>query len=279
LRHEHLVPIYDVGQTEEHQPYLVSQLIEGTTLADRIRGERLSFQESAQLITQLGDGLHHAHSKRIVHRDIKPANILLDSQMKPYLTDFGLALREGGFGEPIRQGGTIAYMSPEQARGEGHLVDGRSDIFSLGAVFYELLTGQRPFVGANRKKVLEQLCSGEARPPRMLDGTIPRELERICLKALSPRRFDRYSTARDLADDIRSWQLNSHDSGDSAAAANIPTAIARPPKVVPKGLRAFDENDADFFLPLIPGPRARGDVPQSIHFWKTRIEHSDPTGR
>ena len=135
---------------------MVSKYIEGTSLAEQMNQGRMPFGEAAELVATVALALHHAHTRDLVHRDIKPANILLDSANKPVVGDFGLALREEDSGKEGRLAGTPAYMSPEQARGEGHLVDGRSDIFSLGAVLYELLTGRRPFRGIwlSRRSVL-----------------------------------------------------------------------------------------------------------------------------
>ena len=133
---------------------------------------------------------------------MKPGNILIDADGKPYLVDFGLALREEDIGKGPKFAGTPAYMSPEQARSEGHRVDGRSDIFSLGIVLYELVVGRHPFRADTKVEMLDRITTQEPRPPRQFDDTIPKELERICLKALAKRPSERYTTATDLAHDL-----------------------------------------------------------------------------
>jgi eukaryotic-like serine/threonine-protein kinase len=205
LDHTHIVPVYDVGSNRDFPCYVVSKYIDGTNLATRLKQSRPSLHESVELVATVAETLHYAHRKRIVHRDIKPGNILLDLTGKPFVADFGLALREQEVDKGPRYAGTPAYMSPEQARGESHRVDGRSDIFSLGIVFYEMLTGQRPFHADAREELLEQITNQEVRPPRQCDDTIPKELERICLKALLKRASERYTTAKDMADDLRHW--------------------------------------------------------------------------
>jgi serine/threonine protein kinase/formylglycine-generating enzyme required for sulfatase activity len=294
LEHPNIVPVYDVGRTDDGLCFVVSKFIDGTDLSRRIKEGCPPFAESAVLVTAVAEALHHAHKRGLVHRDVKPANILLDPAGTPYLADFGLALKEEDFGKARRLAGTPAYMSPEQANGEGHRVDGRSDIFSLGVVLYELLTEQRPFRG-DMPEVLLQIATQEPRPPRQIDDRIPKELERICLKALAKRAAERYTTARDLADDLRHLLEQSTDEEKLALRSAIPAAgvpasgptatpVAGPPtptsdqqpvRIVPKGLRAFDAHDADFFLELLPGPRDREGLPDSIRFWKTRIEETD----
>ena len=305
LDHPGIVPVHDVGSTEKCPCYVVSKYVPGTDLATKLKQKRLEYREASELIAIVADALHYAHKQGLVHRDVKPGNILIGNDGKPYVVDFGLALREEDIGKGPKYAGTPAYMSPEQVRGEGHRVDGRSDIFSLGVVFYELLAGRRPFRGDTQAELFEQVTSYEAKPLRQYDEKLPKELERICHKAMAKRASERYSSAHDMAEELRlflaeqkmiqsgvtpggvtSVTAAAHvsngttnpisSSAGSSAPANLGSSDGQSIKIVPKGLRSFDANDADFFLELLPGPRDRNGLPDSLRFWKTLIEETDP---
>ena len=303
LDHPNIVPVFDVGATEMGDVFIVSKFIDGTDLATRIERDRPSRELSIEIIIKIAEALHYAHTKGLIHRDVKPANILLDKSSRPYLADFGIALRESeqvGLGEIT---GTPAYMSPEQARGEGHLISHQSDIFSLGLVLYELLSGRRTYQGNTTKALIRLAQVAEVRTPRLFDSTISREIERICLKALARRPSDRYAIAKDFAEDLQ-FSISNNGKTETLKQSNSPpnanqpkkqaesTDQNKPPthsegskptlidsekrleaaKIVPRGLRSFDQNDSDFFLELLPGPRDRSGLPESLKFWKDRIE-------
>ncbi len=204
LRHSSIVTVHDVG-VQDDQCYIVSDFVTGSSLRDFLKRQRPTWQDSARIVAALADALAHAHSQRTVHRDVKPGNIIMRPDQTPVLVDFGLGIDETATtkDERGRVAGTPGYMSPEQAWGEGHRIDGRTDIYSLGVVLYEMLTGRVPFYSSDIQEMMRQVREDEPQPPRQLVHDVPREMERICLKALAKRIGDRYTTAGDFAEDLR----------------------------------------------------------------------------
>jgi tetratricopeptide (TPR) repeat protein/tRNA A-37 threonylcarbamoyl transferase component Bud32 len=209
LDHPNIVPIYEIGE-HEGQHYFSMKLVEGGNLAERISNlkSQISNQEAARLIATLARAVHHAHQRGVLHRDLKPSNVLLDDQGEPHLTDFGLAKlarQNQDFTQTLAVLGTPHYMAPEQAAGKARELTTAADIYSLGAMLYELLAGRPPFRGESAWEVLRQAQTLEPVPPRRLNSAVDRDLEIICLKCLEkdPRR--RYDTAEELAKDLNHW--------------------------------------------------------------------------
>jgi serine/threonine-protein kinase len=203
LRHPHIVPVYDAGQVEG-QPYLVSALIDGRNLAEALAAGRPGSRQATAWIASLAEALDHAHRSGVIHRDVKPSNVLIDREDRAYLTDFGLAKSDGGGATLTIDGqmiGTPAYMAPEQARSDKEAVDARTDVYSLGIVLYELLTGVRPFQGSERMLLL-RIQEEEPVAPRRLDDAIPRDLETVCLEAIAKEPGRRYPDAASFAADL-----------------------------------------------------------------------------
>ncbi len=206
LKHPNIVRVHEVGRQDD-SIYIVNEFIHGVTLADYLTGLRPNFRQAAELCAAIADALQHAHDQGVVHRDLKPANVMLDRNDKPYIMDFGLAKRDVTDVTISVDGkimGTPAYMSPEQASGHGNSADGRTDIYSLGGILFELLTGERPFRGSFRM-LMHQVINDDPPLPRKLNSNVPRDLETICLKCLRKSPDNRYATAAELAADLRHW--------------------------------------------------------------------------
>jgi len=210
LQHLNIVQIYEVGERKGH-PFFSMEFLPGGSLAQHLRGTPRSPRAAAELVATLAQAIHYAHQHGIIHRDLKPANVLLAEDGTAKITDFGLAKRLDSTDGRTQTGailGTPSYMSPEQAAGHAHLVGPGSDVYALGAMLYELVTGRPPFKGPSHVETIFQVIHEEPVAPRQLQARLPRDLETICLKCLDkdPRR--RYGSARALAEDLHNFLMD-----------------------------------------------------------------------
>jgi serine/threonine-protein kinase len=211
LRHPNIVQVYDSGDLDG-RPYFVMELVEGGSLAQRLARQALPPRDAARLIAALADAMHLAHSRNLVHRDLKPANVLLAGatdtpigQCQPKVTDFGLVRQLGNDSSQTQLGdvlGTPSYMAPEQAEGHSDAAGPPADVYALGAILFECLTGKPPFKGMTPLETLEQVRTREPAAPSSLNRQVPRDLETICLKCLRKQPEKRYSSAAELADEL-----------------------------------------------------------------------------
>src|SRR5262245_478890 len=205
LSHPNIVPVLDSGERDGSY-YIAMAVVEGVTLDRAMATGRLSLRQFVEVLEQVAQAVHHAHQHGIVHRDLKPANIILDSAGRPHVSDFGLAKMDHLEKAATQGGGKIGtpyYMSPEQVLGDVPGTDARSDIYALGVMLYEALTGKVPFPGNSVVQVYLGILNGVATPPSQVNPRVPRELERICLRALSRDKSLRQSSALQFAEELR----------------------------------------------------------------------------
>ena len=269
LNHPNLIPVYQFGTFDADAVFLVMQYIDGDPLSQKAK-KHFSTESTIDLFCGIAEGLHYIHEKGLVHRDVKPANLMITHDNVAKLGDFGLAIldRERVFQQGIRAG-SPGYMAPEQVRGETHRLGPPTDIWGMGVCLYEFLTGRPPFLGQTLDDTFDEILNVDARDMRRFESSIDAELERICFKCISKRMSDRYVSSQEFIDDLQAF-LRSR--------TNQPTRRNRHmPAVRWKGLLNYDEDDADFFLSLLQGPRERNGVPESLRFWMDGIESNDST--
>jgi len=226
LDHPHVVPVYEVGECEG-RPFFTMQYVAGTTLSERLAEGPLPPREIAALLAPICDAVHAAHQQGILHRDLKPSNILIDRDGRPLVTDFGLAKRVEDDSSLTHTGailGTPTHMSPEQAAGSRGRIGPRSDVYSLGVILYQMLTGRPPLQGATPMETVLMVLEQEPLPPRLLNPRADASLEMIALRCLQKPADLRYESARTLADDLRAYLA---DEPISARSGRFNQVVAR----------------------------------------------------
>ncbi|NND97166.1 MAG: protein kinase [Pirellulaceae bacterium] len=282
LNHPNIVQIHDLVQVNDVEILIVMERLNGISLAKRLKQSRLTLAESVKIGIAVTDALMHAHEQQLVHSDLKPANLFVCDNGAIKLLDFGLAVAYFPDQSTELIGGTPGYMSPEQIRGESHLIDGRTDIWAFGIVLFEMVTGTRPFVGKNGRRINLRTLSSAVPPPRQLNSEIDNELQRIVLKCLQPLISSRYSSTAQLREDLVQWLAQhdesalSVDSGGVLTRSGVTSSVPSSARLAKRGLQPFTESDASTYLSLIPGPRDRDGIPDSIRFWKRWAESDDP---
>ncbi len=264
LQHPNIVQVYDVG---EHNgiPYYAMELFEGGDLAQTLQGKPRAAQEAAELTRVLAGAVHAAHLRGIVHRDLKPGNILLTADETPKIGDFSLASRferESGNMTSARQWGTPSYMAPEQAAGNSSSLQPTVDIYSLGAVLYELLTGRPPFSAETSDETRRQVMTEEPVPPARLNSRVPRDLQTICLKCLQKDPGRRYQSAANLADDLQRFTRGE-------------PILARPIGVIERAIKWCRRRPATAVAIVISSMALAGAIAGGV--WLNRIEHARHT--
>ncbi|EMI16053.1 adenylate/guanylate cyclase, partial [Rhodopirellula maiorica SM1] len=261
LQHPGIVSVFDVG-VQNGKVYIVTEYLEGPTLFEYISSHKLSHVEAAKLIADLALALGHAHTQMVVHRDVKPGNVIMTKDRGPVLVDFGLAIAEDNDGSQIGDiMGTVQYMAPEQVEGQAHRIDGRTDIYALGVLMYQLLTGRVPFRSANKHEIRRQILQDDPQPLRQLSPDVPETLQRICLRAMSRTISKRYSTGQDLADRLNhflssSIQVDSSDDFYSEYEGNNSTPtrpLEHASPVHPVGMDPTNEST----IPLADSPSSK----------------------
>ena len=226
LDHPHIVPVYEVGDWRG-QPYFAMKYVEGTTLARRLADGPIPPREAATLLAPICEAIHFAHQRGILHRDLKPSNILIDPDGRPHVTDFGLAKRVSGDTQLTRSGailGTPCHMAPEQAAGNRGQLGPASDVYSLGTILYQMLTGRPPFQAATPVDTVLLVLEQDPLPPRLLNPRADRDLEMIALRCLQKPPTLRYPTARALGDDLFAYL---HDEPITARSGLFSQVLAR----------------------------------------------------